>query len=51
MFNDDETLYMYSRDPKLISQIITRPDPPSARELTIENEANLNFFNFFFLKN
>ena len=44
MFNDDETLYVYSRDPRLISQIITRPDPPGARELKIENEANLIFF-------
>ena len=51
MFNDDETLYVYSRDPRLISQIITRPDPPGARELKIENEANLNFFYNFFLKN
>ena len=48
MSNDYETLYVYSRDPRLISQIITRPNPPGARELKIENEAYLNFFNFFF---
>ena len=44
MFNDDKTSYVYSRDSRLISQTIIRPDPPVAREIKIENEANLIFF-------